>query len=136
MKHRQDNKPAPMPGALLLHQHQQQNVHIGPLPPPESLRVYESVLKGLAERIVVMAEAEQNGRFRMEDHRHEEAMQTTREAFAAERRGQVFALVSVVVLTGSAVACAVLGVVKIGVALAGATIVGVVAAFLHARKRP
>ena len=37
--------------------------HSGPLPPPRQLREYEQALPGLAERIVRLAEAEQ-------DHRH------------------------------------------------------------------
>ena len=133
MKHKPDNKPSTVQGALLL---QQQNLHIGPLPPPESLRAYESLLKGLAERIVVMAEAEQNARFRAEDHRHEEAMQTTQAAAASERRGQFCAILSVAVLTGGAVACAVMGAPSIGVTLAGVTLAGVVASFLRPRKLP
>lgn len=36
--------------------------HSGPLPSPESMRGYESVLKGSADRIITMAEREQSAR--------------------------------------------------------------------------
>lgn len=115
---------------------QQQSVHIGPLPDPETLQRYNDLLPGLAERIVAMAEAEQNERFRQEDHRHEESMLISRRAFRAERLGQIFAFLALLVLASAAVASVVLGAPSVGVALATATIGGVVASFLRARNKP
>ncbi|MCY3770634.1 MAG: DUF2335 domain-containing protein [Gemmatimonadetes bacterium] len=39
------------------------SLHIGPIPDPEDLKRYESILPGLADRIVTMAEKEQEERF-------------------------------------------------------------------------
>jgi len=107
----------------------------GPLPAPEDLRLYEEALTGAAERIVAMAEAEQRERFRREDFRHEEAMIAARNAYVAERRGQICALVSALCLISGAVVCVVLGAPWVGAALAGTTLVGVVASFLGRWKK-
>ncbi|MBQ7252595.1 MAG: DUF2335 domain-containing protein [Kiritimatiellae bacterium] len=112
----------------------QQQIHSGPLPPPEALQLYEAALPGLAERIVSMAEAEQRERFRREDFRHEEAMLASRHAFQAERLGQIFALIASLCLISGSVVCVVLGSPWIGAALAGTTLVGVVSAFIGRRK--
>ncbi len=54
--------------------------------------------------------------------------------FAAEKRAQVFAFVSCIILALSSLGCAIAGATSVGVAIAGATIVGVVASFLGSRK--
>lgn len=100
----------------------------GPLPPPADLQAYEKTLPGLAERIVVMAETEQRERNRLEADQLEKA-------FAVEFRGQIFAFLCVLLLAGSAVACAFLGVPSVGIALAGVTLAGVVASFLRSRNK-
>jgi len=41
--------------------------HVGPLPSPECLQEYNSVLPGLAERIVSMAEKQSNHRIKIEE---------------------------------------------------------------------
>ena len=60
----------------------------GPLPSPEILAGYESILPGAAERILRMAEKSQ-------DNRHEISMVALTETAADTRRGQRFALCSV-----------------------------------------
>jgi uncharacterized membrane protein len=45
---------------------QRQEVWSGPLPPPESLKQFDGILEGGAERIFRMAEAEQSHRMLME----------------------------------------------------------------------
>lgn len=58
-----------------------ESVYSGPIPPPEMLGGYERVLPGASDRILSMAEREQN-------HRHAEKM-----------RGQIFAFLIAAALT-------------------------------------
>lgn len=71
----------------------QQSHHSGPLPAPEHLERYESVLPGLADRIMKMAEANSAHRLRMEGLVVEGNVR-------AQSRGQMFAFA--IVLLGMA----------------------------------
>jgi uncharacterized membrane protein len=51
--------------------------HSGPLPPPEQFAGYEAILSGAAERILRMAEREQEHRHRQEDRIVTGAIRTT-----------------------------------------------------------
>ena len=62
----------------------------GPLPPPEELARYEAALAGCAERTVSMAEEQAA-------HRRAIEARMIAEKLAAERRGQVFAFILVLV---------------------------------------
>lgn len=66
------------------------NIFREPLPPPEELARYESTLAGCAERIVSMAEEQAA-------HRRRSEARMIAEKLAAERRGQVFAFILVLV---------------------------------------
>ena len=44
-----------------------QEIHRGPLPSPRTLREYDKIKKGLAERIVIMAENQSNHRINLEN---------------------------------------------------------------------
>jgi uncharacterized membrane protein len=79
--------------------------HQGPLPAPDVFRQYEEIHPGTAERIVQMAEREQDARHRF------------------RTRGQIFGLVSVVVLAGAGVAIAIFS-----AGTAGQVVGGIVAA--------
>src|SRR6266508_605347 len=69
--------------------------HEGPLPPPQQLQAYDRVLPGLAERIVSMAEREQNNRHAMQRVEVEGGLELA-------RRGQRYGLaVAVLVLVVS-----------------------------------
>lgn len=79
----------------------QVTAHSGPLPAPETLEGYEEVLPGAAERILRMAEKQQDGRLDLEarqldadiDHRDEMARIQRRVhtgAFISDYLGQLF----------------------------------------------
>lgn len=57
----------------------------GPLPPPQILKHYEQVHSGFADRIMQMAEKEQN-------HRHQQEIKILAENVSIKKRGQIFAL--------------------------------------------
>ena len=100
----------------------------GALPPPDALAAYEAIVKGAAERILKMAEDESRDRRKVLD----ESMRSEGQRIA---RGQyIGALVALAFLAG-AVFCAWKGQTAIGVAIVGATIVGIVNALANPRRK-
>lgn len=100
----------------------------GPIPAPEVLAHYENINIGLANRIVKMAEKEQN-------HRHTlvETEQSLR--FSEAKRGQLYAL-----LIGSlALACgtytALSGAEIAGTIIGGGGVIGLVSVFILGRSK-
>lgn len=100
----------------------------GPLPPPELLQHYESVHEGFAERIISMAEKEQ-------EHRHNAETVAIDGSLSAEKRGQVFAfLLSGAVVLGSIYLIAT-GHEVSGSILAGGTLTGLAYIFITGRRK-
>lgn len=112
----------------------------GALPPPDALAKYESIVKGAAERLLTLAETEAKARIdftaRAHADDHAAAMKDIENYHKRIATGQyVGAAVALAFLCG-AVVCAWLGQTAIGVAIAGATIVGIVNAIAAGgRKR-
>lgn len=67
--------------------------HSGWLPTPDYMRQYDAILPGLAERIVALPEREQA-------HRHGVVDTMVKGEVALKRRGQSFAMASVVLFLG------------------------------------
>ena len=65
----------------------------GPLPAPESLAKYDSVVPGSAERILAMAEKEQN-------HRHQTEDKAARRQYVIAFLSVLFAFACVIALVG------------------------------------
>lgn len=57
----------------------------GPIPPPDILEKYDGIQAGFADRIIKMAEAEQ-------EHRHALEATVVRESFMEAKRGQMYGL--------------------------------------------
>lgn len=98
----------------------------GPLPPPGVLQGYEDVVPGAAERIIAMAESEQN-------HRHHIQRESTNKHYAFRRTGQFFGLL--VALGGLTTAgyIAYLGHPAAASVIGGTTLLGMVAVFVTGR---
>ena len=69
------------------------SVHSGPLPDPMTLKLYNELVPGAAERILQMAEREQL-------NRHQSEHSLNKSAIAMGYLGIVFALFSVVIISG------------------------------------
>ncbi len=99
----------------------------GPLPPPEVLAGFENTQNGSADRVITMAEKEQ-------DHRHTIEKTGLEGAIAKDRRGQNYALIiCLVILLGS------MGLIAIdkeisGTLLAGSSLTGLAYIFITGRK--
>mgnify|MGYP005926551617 CR=1 FL=1 len=95
----------------------------GPIPHPDLLQGYDNVKSGFAERIVHMAEKEQ-------DHRFESEKLMIKGTIAQSKRGQWFALTIALFVLAGAVLLAYLGHDAVASILGGTTIVGLVAIFI------
>jgi len=105
----------------------------GPLPPPSSLKEYDSVLPGLAERIVTMAEAEAR-------HRHDMDKEATRQneliinkEFSERRIGQFMGLGIAAIAIGAAIFAIAHGAEKAAMVIGGTTVVGLATVFVVGR---
>ena len=100
--------------------------HSGWLPPPQYLAQYEAVLPGLAERIVAMPEREQ--RFR-----HRVVEDVSIRDYKLKSRGQLAALVAMVLLLGFSAYLAYIGQAAWAGRVAMGTIVATVGIFVTGR---
>jgi uncharacterized membrane protein len=103
--------------------------HQGPLPPAQELSEYDRVHPGLAERIVRMAEAEQQ-------HRHGLERTEVQEPFRLARRGQVCGVAVVVLVLAFATFLAVNGHVAAASIITGLNLVGLVIVFVTGQSPP
>lgn len=100
----------------------------GPLPTPALLAQYEQVHPGLAERIVRMAESEQQHRHQLEQHDVEQP-------YLLARRGQWFAMTLAVLVLLLAAVMAIAGSPAAGTVVAALDITAVMVAFLYGRRQ-
>ena len=105
-----------------------QQAFSGPLPPPSILAGYENVGEGFANRVIALAEKQQ-------DHRHLLENKSVDAAIDAEKRGQHYALiVSVLIILGALYLIAT-GKEVYGTILAGGTLTGLAYIFITGRKK-
>ena len=101
----------------------------GPLPPPDALRGFDAIIPGSAERILRMAEIEQNHRLDMEQKGLTAEISDT-------RRGQLLgALIAIVALGAAAYSAAIGAHWAVSVALVGIPLMGVVKAIIDRRSK-
>ena len=65
---------------------------IGPVPPPEILKSYEENIPGSAERLIRMAEKEQDHRHEMQKKLVDGQLNNTKRFYDERKRGQIFGL--------------------------------------------
>lgn len=105
----------------------------GPLPHPSALKEYDSVLPGIAERIVSMAETEAKHRHRMDNEKARQNELIIKGDFAERHNGQVFGLcIGALSLVTSMVAIF-LHAEKAAIVIGGSTVVGLVTVFVVGR---
>ena len=76
-----------------------QKTYSGPYPEPLELAKYEEIQPGFAERLIVMAEKEQLERHRMQEQVVLVNSEMHKREVSLQKRGQLFALLSVLSLT-------------------------------------
>ena len=78
---------------------QMQKTYSGPYPEPEQLAKYEQIQPGFAERLIVMAEIEQKERHDLQAKIYSINERMFNEEIKLQKRGQNYALVSIILIT-------------------------------------
>jgi uncharacterized membrane protein len=105
----------------------------GPLPHPASLKEYDNVLPGLAERIVVMAEAEARHRHDMDKEAARQNELLMNNEFSERRSGQIFGLCIGALCIIACIVAIVFGAEGAAMVIGGTTVVGLVTVFVVGR---
>lgn len=95
----------------------------GPIPPPEVLQGYENVQQGFGDRILRMAERQQDHRIKCED-------KVVQESTTQSKRGQWFGFIIAILFLSGALALGFTGHEVLGGIIGGGTLISVVSVFL------
>lgn len=104
----------------------QQATFSGPMPPPAVLEGYERLVKGAAERILVMAESDAK-------HQQEIEFAALHAADAEIKRGQLFGFVIGLTALGASMLALAMGSPAVAGVIGGTTVVGLVSVFIVGR---
>lgn len=105
----------------------------GPLPDPQMLAQYEQVKAGFAERLIVMAEKEQNERLKNQQLIIQIEQDANKALNKNIQRGQIFALIAVFSMIGYCSYLAFLGDTEASADAAKYIIIGLAAVFITGR---
>ena len=105
----------------------------GPLPHPASLKEYDTVLPGLAERIVTMAEAEARHRHDMDKEAARQNELIIDKEFSERRIGQFMGLGIAAVALGASIFAIAHGAEQAAMVIGGTTVVGLATVFVFGR---
>lgn len=105
----------------------QMRSHSGPLPSPETFEGYEAVLPGAAERILIMAEKQQ-------DHRMDLEKKHLLEQLFQSKLGQIFGLIIAIVCISVGAFLVMNEHETAGIILFGSTLIGLVTIFVIGKK--
>lgn len=100
----------------------------GPLPPPSMLAEYNNVVQNGAERIMVMAEKQQ-------DHRQQMESRVVRSNTTDQRIGLVLGFIVMMSVAGAGVWCVSIGKDTAGLSALITAVAGPVAAFIYGRRK-
>jgi uncharacterized membrane protein len=102
------------------------SIRSGPLPPSDELAAYGQLVPDGANRVMVMAEKQQ-------DHRIEIEKVAIKSQHKQGERGQIFALIIAILALGGAVGVTLMGHDTAGSIIGGTTVVSLVATFITGR---
>lgn len=100
----------------------------GPLPPPATLAQYNDVVPNGAERIMAMAE-------RQQEHRHQIENRAIRGNIFDQRLGLILGFIVMMSVASAGMWCVYLGKDTAGLAALLGSVAGPVAAFIYGRKK-
>jgi len=102
--------------------------HSGPLPDPETLNQYNEIISDGANRIMIMAEKQQN-------HRIELEKKAVSSQLSQAKKGQIFGFVITLLIVGCGTHLALNGHEKTGIVLIGTTLVALAGIFVLGKFR-
>lgn len=100
----------------------QQTQFSGPIPHPDVLREYDKIIPGAAERIVAMAEREQ-------EHRHAIETKANNASWSIAKWGQIIAFILVLLLLCAGVFFALQGFEVLSITIFSVTIISIASIF-------
>ena len=106
-----------------------QSLYQGPVPDPEALKKYEQIQPGFANRLISMAEKEQQSRIQ----RQNKIIEAEKDESKNYKRGQGFAFLSVILIVGLCAYGFFLGFQKESRDIGVAVIVGLASIFITGR---
>ena len=107
----------------------------GPLPPPRILKEYDGIIKNGAERIMAMAEKEQEVRLQERKLNGESNRRLLERKLDYFKRGQWMALFLAVVMLGVTILFAFCGFETLSIITLSSTLVGVTALFVYSSNQ-
>lgn len=102
----------------------------GPLPHPRLLKEYDNVIENGAERIMAMAEKEQDNRIKADIETRETNSKIAFEELQIKRAGQGIALLLILLIFGLVVLFTFTGHEAVAIVLLGIGIAGIISAFM------
>jgi len=99
----------------------------GPLPPPNAFAKYDQILEGSANRILTMAEKEQENRQKILNEK-------IKSDIINEKLGIIFGFIVALSAIAGSVYCAHIGQTLAAIAIGGGIVVGLVAAFVEGTR--
>jgi uncharacterized membrane protein len=105
-----------------------EQIHKGPLPPPEQLALYEEIIPDGANRIMKMAEMQLQ-------HRHEIESKAISSQLNQSGRGQIFGLTIGLTTILCGTLCILMGHEWAGVITSGTGLTGLVSVFVYGKRR-
>jgi len=127
-KHRKQKNKSPQ--MQVQQQTIEQKIHHGPIPAPEDLAKYNSIISGAAERILAMAESEVEHRQRQEVDTLNANISDRASARTEIKLGQILAFILCLTVIGCGTFIAINGAIWPGVILSTAGLSGIIAAYL------
>jgi uncharacterized membrane protein len=108
-----------------------QQLFSGPIPSPEALERYEQICPGAADRIISMAEKEQNERIAADKTHQKDNTDIATKELIALTRGQYFGFISVLAVLSLCFFIGYQGELKTASTLAGGITVALASAFVY-----
>ncbi len=112
-----------------------QNTYIAPLPTPTNMAAYEQVKEGFAERMMRMAEKEQEHRFKTTLQKVELDAYIAQAEYSFRKRGQWFALGGVAIISSLSTYSLYLGHPTTAASIAGTVIVALAGVFIYQSRK-
>ena len=106
----------------------------GPLPQPETLKEYDIIIPGGAERIMAMAEKEQETRLEEKKKNGDSNRKIAEEKVAYYKRGQWMGFSLAIIVLGISVVFACLGFETLSGIILGTTLVALVGLFVYSTR--
>lgn len=113
----------------------QEFIYCGPVPPPQVMKQLNDIVPGAADRILAMAEKEQDRAISAQENAHRRASAAARYEFIENITSILCAFIVCLFFLGGGIYLILKGYVKTGSMMICGTLGGVIGSFLYGRRR-